>query len=357
MATSGSSGIGNAATSSGVSASSGGLGGATSTGGANTTGANCASLNVLAGDGNAGFLDGPGLTAELNSPQALVLSGTTLYVADLNNAAIRALDLNALPQVQVSTVPDGGGADAPVALTLVDGGLAVGNSGQDIFRLSPSTGASLDLTPNSQSNFDFDGMTLADRGRLVVASNNCLYSVSLISPNASPPLLNATGCFGYQDGALAQALFNLQDDPQGLAYEPVRDVLYVADFYDSVIRVIALGVDGGWVSTLGAFDGGTSDIDGPANEAVFVDVAGVAVDARGDVFVGETGAGSVREIQWMDGGAIVRTILDMHSATCDFTNGGTVNYDGTTGIAVNAAGTVVYLSQDSKNQIFALTHF
>jgi sugar lactone lactonase YvrE len=51
-------------------------------------------VTTIAGrPGVAGAVDGPGLTATFNKPSGLMISGTTLLVAEANNIDIRALDL------------------------------------------------------------------------------------------------------------------------------------------------------------------------------------------------------------------------------------------------------------------------
>lgn len=48
---------------------------------------------VAIGDGEEGFVDGPYISARFNRPQGICLDGDTLYVADTENHAIRAVDL------------------------------------------------------------------------------------------------------------------------------------------------------------------------------------------------------------------------------------------------------------------------
>jgi len=98
------------------------------------------SIDTLAGDGVAGFGDGPAATARLREPSGLFFDAAdkTLYVADSGNHAIRAVDLSAgVDAATVSTVVgrpgtlgffgDGGPASnallyRPHAVTLCDNG-------------------------------------------------------------------------------------------------------------------------------------------------------------------------------------------------------------------------------------------
>ena len=64
-------------------------------------------VSTLAGSGTPGYADGAGSTARFRNPAGLAVSGTTLYVAELNNHRIRAIDL-ASPGKTVSTLAGSG---------------------------------------------------------------------------------------------------------------------------------------------------------------------------------------------------------------------------------------------------------
>jgi sugar lactone lactonase YvrE len=51
-------------------------------------------VKTLAGTGKAGFADGPAGRAQFDEPSGLSVAGRTLYVADTNNHAVRAFDLD-----------------------------------------------------------------------------------------------------------------------------------------------------------------------------------------------------------------------------------------------------------------------
>ena len=78
------------------------------------TGAAAAQVSTLAGTINAasnggteGHADGAGNAAQFRNPAGLAVSGSTLYVADYNNHRIRAIDL-ASPNKTVSTIAGSG---------------------------------------------------------------------------------------------------------------------------------------------------------------------------------------------------------------------------------------------------------
>ncbi|MGH7864193.1 MAG: hypothetical protein ACREQB_04335 [Candidatus Binataceae bacterium] len=61
---------------------------------------------TIAGTGEEGRQDGPGAQAQFASPKALVISGTTLYILDADNHAVRKLDTTT-NQVSTLTVVTG----------------------------------------------------------------------------------------------------------------------------------------------------------------------------------------------------------------------------------------------------------
>ena len=64
-------------------------------------------VSLLAGSGTEGHADAAGAAAQFSSPIDLALNGTMLYVADMNNHRIRAVDL-AVPDKTVSTIAGDG---------------------------------------------------------------------------------------------------------------------------------------------------------------------------------------------------------------------------------------------------------
>lgn len=98
----------------------------------------------------------------------------------------------------------------------------------------------------------------------------------------------AGGTRGFADGRGAAARF---DTPSGIAVHPTGDLI-VADTANNAIRRVS---PAGEVTTL-AGDGVPGYRDGPAARARFNGPIGVAVDARGHVFVADTYNDRIREI-------------------------------------------------------------
>ena len=95
-----------------------------------------------------------------------------------------------------------------------------------------------------------------------------------------------TGTNGYANGSSSTATFA---NPQGVAVD-VNGNVYVADG-NNVIRKIA----GGTVSTF-AGSGATGSADGTGTAATFSGPTGIALDASGNVYIGDAGNDKIRKI-------------------------------------------------------------
>jgi sugar lactone lactonase YvrE len=103
-----------------------------------------------------------------------------------------------------------------------------------------------------------------------------------------------TGKAGYKDGPLAEASFN---GPKGLVAREDRE-LYVADTENQVIRYIDLVT--GTVTTVagsGPSSRGYGGDGGPPTRANLDRPHGIAVDARGTIYVGDTESHRVRRVE------------------------------------------------------------
>ncbi|MCF7221909.1 gluconolaconase [Marilutibacter chinensis] len=229
-------------------------------------------VSLLAGDGVRGADDGPGARARFADPWGLALweapvrTGTDpgqaadmaahtarLYMTDAgDNNRIRMVD----GEGRVATVAGGGEgfADGPAATARFD---------------TPS-GLALDLAGN---------LYIADTGN---------HAIRKLTPAGQVSTLAGTGSPGFRDGPGAQAQFN---GPIGVAVDASGRV-YVADTYNDRIRIIQ---PDGTVGTL-AGDGRPGDFDGPGPQARFDTPTGLAVSARGEVWVADAGNGHIRHV-------------------------------------------------------------
>lgn len=336
-------------------------GGSTQGFGVGTTSGGVAATGTVASSGPGSSGGCPNLAqlpGTFNGPQGLALIGSKLYIADLppltvETPTIRIFDTGSQT---LTTFIDGGAlASEPTALAAADGGLLIGNDGSDIWLASLSTGTGPDVTPGFASGANgYTGLT-TDGTQVYFGDPLCIRTFDLATmPYSSPPLYGNQNCpsnpSGFKDGPISNAQFNLDQngDPQAMAFDVTRRRLYVADFGNQVIRVI--DVDAGIVSTIGVPDGGTMDVDGDAGTAAFIYPVAVAVDAAGDVFVGETGGnGYIREIQFKANGPSVTTIYDGNCASSQELE--------PIGLVSNPQGTTLYISNNVDQSLYTLTGF
>jgi len=157
------------------------------------------------GSGDPGLLDGPAAQAAFQQPQGMAKFGTTLYVADTENHAIRSIDLES----GVVTTLAGTGEQA-------QGAAAAGGPGRSTALSSP--------------------WDLALAGRLLyiaMAGTHQIWSLDLDS--GAVARFAGTGREGLLDGPAAEACFA---QPSGLALAGGH--LYVADSEVSAVRDIEL---------------------------------------------------------------------------------------------------------------------
>lgn len=278
-------------------------------------------VETLAGTGGLGMNDGPGATATFRRPTgvAVALDGT-VYVADSDNHCIRAI---APDTAHTVTVLAGGQRQAgfadgprlsarfrrPMGVALDDAGsLYVADLGNNrVRRISLSTGEVMTIagsgaigSANSPlgTNATFNSPTavaFTPAGLFVMDAGN----QQVRRVEASPPFAVTTiagrssGAFGFADGTGASARFRAQ---LGLAAGPAGD-LYLSDTANFRIRKITPDADasrtqvftiagsGKLGSTLGT--GEVSDIGAPT---------GIAVAADGRIFVSDSYNHAIRKI-------------------------------------------------------------
>lgn len=256
-------------------------------------------VSTLAGSGAQGFIDGPGSSASFYNPQgvAVDISGN-VYVADSGNGTIRKIDRAGV----VSTMLDRATSDKVKIKS--PSGVAVDFNGNvyvaglsKIYKISV-TGMVTELAGSGGTGYA-DGASAAASfyrpfglavdyvGNVYVADtiNN---KVRKITPDGVVSTLAGTGDAGFLDGIGTTARFN---KPHGIAVDATGNV-YVADYWSNKIRKISTT---GWVSSL-AGSGVLGDLDGIDKIATFSNPIGIAVDAKGDIYVGDFGSRKIRKI-------------------------------------------------------------
>jgi len=211
------------------------------------------------GCGEPGFQDGDFATARFHAPQGMALDGDVLYLADLENHAIRRIDFGA----RVVTTIAGTGEQAT-----------------SFHRGGPAARTAL--------SSPWDLALRQDTLYVAMAGFHQIWAMDLTAGIITP--FAGTGHEGLEDGQLDQAWFA---QPSGLALGP--NELFVADAETSAIRVIDLHPPG-LVKTLigrGLFEFG--DVDGIGDEVRLQHPLGVAWD-NGTVLVADSYNNKIKKL-------------------------------------------------------------
>lgn len=196
------------------------------------------------------------------------------------------------PGVQASfSEPFGIAVDRRGNVIVADGGQA-----NRIRRISPdgkvetiagSTEGYVDRPGRSAAFNTPSGMALDKKGNLIIAdtSNN---RIRKLASDGAVSTLAGSGATGHKDGLASEAQF---DGPVGIALDAQGNIV-VADTYNDLIRKVS--PDGQVTTIAGAGLPGFKD--GPAADAQFDTPCGVAVDAQGNIIVADTGNRALRKI-------------------------------------------------------------
>ena len=205
-----------------------------------------------------GHTDGQGDKASFFDPRGLAADPHgNIVVADAANALIRRIT----PEGVVSTLA--GGAEDRVSK---DG-------------------------PAMQARFvGPDAVAVAPDGTIYIADSYANTIRKLGRDGMVSTLAGVVGRQGYADGQGSAAQFN---HPVGIAVDPRSGDVLVADAYNNTLRRIT---PEGRVHTFAGQAGVNDHRDGPLGQALFNTPVGIAVDARGTIFVSEYFNQDVRKI-------------------------------------------------------------
>jgi sugar lactone lactonase YvrE len=262
----------------------------------------------------AGSVDGTGSTARFDFPAGVTVdSSGNIDVVDLNNSTVRTL------------------TTAGVVTTLAGTAGVVGSA--------DGTGTAARFTNPS-------GMTVAGTGILYVADTGN-DTIRAIAPGAVvSTLAGSVQAPGSMDGMGAVAQFN---SPTNVASDGAGNI-YVADTKNDTVRKIT---PAGLVSTIagspgipGSSDGATGDL------ARFNAPAGIAVDSSGTIYVSDSGNNTIRTIS---SSGVVRTLAGLAGASGATDGGGQgARFDDPTGIAADNAGNL-YVADSGNGTVRKVT--
>jgi uncharacterized repeat protein (TIGR01451 family) len=259
-------------------------------------------VSTLAGTGSAGFVNGIGTSASFNAPAGVFYKDGFLYVADDFNQAIRKIDLS---NDSVSTVA---------------------GSGSSGFQDGPALTAKF---------YEPKGLAVDDSGIVYVADygNNRIRKISggVVSTFAG------TGTSGSANGALLSATFSW---PRDLCFDNLGN-MYVTDILNNKIRRIANGT----VSTL-AGSGAQGGTDGTGSSASFYSPVGI-VYKNGALYVVDGAGNKVRKVT-LNG--VVTTIAG--TGASGYANGAcnTSKFNLPQGLTIDNAGNI-YVGDKSNNSV------
>lgn len=262
-----------------------------------------ANVTTLAGmrqeEGDVRPVDGQGSAARFESPNRIAVDASgNLYVSDAE--VIRKIDANG-NVVTLAGDEWGGYGD-----NYADG------LGRSAKFWNPS------------------GVAVDQRGNVYVAdTGNSLIRKIDVSGNVTT-LAGQAGVWGHADGQGSAATFVM---PEGIAVD-VSGNVYVADSRNRLIRKIDAS---GNVTTMAGQAEVAGHADGQGTEATFVFPSGLAVDARGNLYVGDEGL--IRKID-VSGRVTTLPVIPFRS-------------DGDSFLAVDAIGNLYITLEDSK-QIYKI---
>ena len=220
-----------------------------------------ASVKEVIGSGEIGLSDGTFETSTFNHPQGMALDGVTLYVADTENHAIRAIDFEKRDvrtiagtgeQLQHRVTFGGQGKstqlNSPWDLTMQNGILYIAMAGpHQLWQMNPKTGG---IAPYAGSGREarVDGLltsaALAQPSGITTDGKKLYFADSEVSsiraadldPNGRVSTIVGEDLFEFGDRDGKGSMVRLQH-PLGVTYHD--GLLYVADTYNNKIKRVS----------------------------------------------------------------------------------------------------------------------
>jgi len=310
-------------------------------------------LGVLAGYMYPGDdADGTGSSATFNDPSAVAVDGSgNLYVADDGNNEIRKV----APDGVVTTIASGEAPSSDAVRAHTSRALG-GNTGSGhvprrvlLHRARYTPESRNSLIKNAELSSPEGIAVSSDGGTIYVADsgNNVIRKIVIAAGGSASmsTLAGSLGTSGSADGTGTAASFSY---PVGIAVD-ARGNLYVADTDNSTIRKIT---SAGVVSTLAGTAGTVGSADGTGLAASFEYPEGIAVDASGNLYVADSGNSTIRKITPAN---VVSTLAGTAGTvgSADGT-GSAASFDYPEGIAVDASGNL-YVADTYNSTIRKIT--
>lgn len=197
--------------------------------------------------------------------------------------------------------------------------------------------------PGATATFDGVVGVAVDGSDNVYVADQSNDAIRKIDSSGNVTTFAGTGSTGAANGPAASATFKL---PEGVAVDASGNV-YVGDTFNNLIRMIA---SNGTVSTL-AGSGASGAANGTGTSASFSSPAGVAVDASGNVYVADHGNNLIRKIT---PSGVVTTLAGSGSSGAANGTGTAASFSGPFGVSVDSSGNV-YVADTGNNLIRLIT--
>lgn len=257
-------------------------------------------VKTLAGSGKAGFHDGAGAQAQFIEPNGIAVSATgTVYVSE-GSLPANNWHNNRIRQIAADgTVTTLAGNGEP---GFVDGRLSTAQfaapkglhlaSNGDLYVAEFHYARIRKISGGTVSTFV--SLRVAPQGITLDANHNlymalfCNNFIGKVTQASSASFIAGSGYSGYQDGPADAAQLH---GPTGVAIDPAGN-LYFTEFNNHCVRKLSAA---GIVSTI-AGNGSPGYVDGEGGRAMFNYPTDIAIDARGHLFVADSGNSLVREI-------------------------------------------------------------
>ena len=336
-------------------------------------------VTIMAGSaGNGGSADGTNGTARFYYPGGLTVDGQgRVLVADSNNHTIRCLTPQETNWI-VTTIAgiagqngdvDGGGETArfyyPYYIALSTNGVfyITDDDNSSIRSLTPvgtnwvvGTIAGTGGPGNNDGTNNFarfhtpEGVALGVHGAVCVVDqkNNTVRQLAPCGTNwVTSTLAGEAGIAGSSDGTNGDALFSA---PGALANDGSGN-FFVTDTGNNTIRKLAPQGTNWVVSTIAGRAGVQGSNDGTNGDALFSRPYGIGADIGGNLYVTDSGNGTLRKLSPAGTNWVVTTIVGLagNSGYLDGTNG-RVRFDDPLGIAIDSTG-VIYVADYFNNCI------
>jgi streptogramin lyase len=330
-------------------------------------------VSNLAGNGNAGFLDGTGEGASFNYPYAVAVDSTqNVYVSDSINYRIRKITSAGVVTTlagsgtAATTNGTGGGAsfNLPRGITVdLSGNVFVSEQNGHVIRKITSGGVVTTLagTAGTLGSTDATGTAasfnrpfgvVADLFGNVYVSDTYNHRIRRITSDRIVTTL-AGSTVGFADGTGTSARFNF---PETMSIDPLG-FLYVAD--ETGQRIRKINPSTGVVTTL-AGTGTAGFANGTALEATFRDPHGIAVDRFRQAYVGDRNNHAIRKIADVytlpENNGVVTTVAGTDSETGGFVDGSGIGarFNEPCGIGIDSVGNL-YIGDQTNMRVRKIT--